>query len=67
MAIIKLGFDFSCDHRDCTTTARFIGNINAASDAARGKGWAVSRDRKSCYCPQHASWHRNIGGWHTVS
>lgn len=63
MAIVKLGFDFSCDHRDCTTTARFTGNINVASDLARGAGWAVAKDRKSC-CPQHAGLHRNIGGWY---
>ncbi len=30
-------------------------------DQARAAGWAVTYDRKGCYCPSCAPFHRNVG------
>lgn len=30
-------------------------------DIARGRGWAVSRNRTTCYCPDCAPYYRHAG------
>ncbi len=30
-------------------------------DKARAAGWAISYDRKNCYCPSCAPFRRNVG------
>lgn len=45
---------YVCD--DCGTSAEFTSYIKA-----RGAGWAISRDYKTCYCPECAPPHR-LGG-----
>ena len=60
--IEKLGIDINCDHKGCDKKAHFkTDSLVSAIDEAREQGWAVCRDRKTCYCPKHASWHRNVG------
>lgn len=51
---------FSCDHPGC------IEGLNSKVEftsiqLAREYGWAISRDRKYCYCPKCAPMHRNVG------
>ena len=58
---------FSCDHKGCSVGWDSIIEFNSI-DAARFAGWAISRDRKHCYCPKCAPKHRNVGcyglaGW----
>lgn len=62
MAVEKSGYDFKCDHPHCTATANYKGNILTAISKARENGWAVSKDRKVCWCKLHADMHRNVGG-----
>ena len=50
----KSGYIFDCD--DCSYR-RFYSSI----DAAKLDGWAVSRDRKHCYCTHCALRHRYVG------
>lgn len=33
----------------------------ALYEQARGAGWAISRGRTNCYCPNCAAAHRNVG------
>lgn len=51
---------FSCDHRGCTVGFGAIVEFPTI-EAARQAGWAISRDRKHCYCPKCAPKHRNVG------
>ncbi len=46
---------YACD--DCEKKAEKFLNYAAAIAA----GWAISRDRKKCYCPSCAPKHRNTG------
>ncbi|MDE6597254.1 MAG: hypothetical protein K2K60_01270 [Clostridia bacterium] len=45
---------YTCD--DCGERGEFTSYVKA-----RGAGWAISRDYKSCYCPECAPVHR-LGG-----
>lgn len=49
------GRTYLCD--DCNKNARKFKNYPSAISA----GWAISRDRKKCYCPSCAPNHRNTG------
>lgn len=49
------GRNYCCD--DCKKKVRKFLNYAAAKEA----GWAISRDRKKCYCPACAPNHRNTG------
>ena len=51
---------FSCDHKGCPVGWDTHIEFNSI-DAARLAGWAVSRDRKHCYCPKCAPKHRHVG------
>ena len=48
---------FSCDHPGCLVSGVSFVSI----DLARESGWAISRDRRYCYCPKCAPMHRNVG------
>ncbi len=47
-------YQFLCD--DCPKMEKFP-NIKFA----RNEGWAVSKDKKKCYCNKCAPRHRNVG------
>lgn len=49
------GRNFVCD--ECEKKVKRFTNYAAAI----AEGWAVSRDRKKCYCPACAPNHRNTG------
>lgn len=51
---------FSCDDPDCKVGHFSLENF-ATIDLARKAGWAISRDRRYCYCPNCAPKHRNVG------
>ena len=51
---IKKAYWFACD--DCQTRTEFL-DIKAA----RADGWAISKDRKKCYCRKCAELRRNVG------
>lgn len=58
---------FQCDHKGCNVGFDSFVHFPTI-EAARSAGWAVSRDRKCCYCPKCAPKHRNVGcyglaGW----
>lgn len=46
---------FVCE--DCSNDELFIGGIAQA----RQEGWAVARNRQTCYCPNCAPARRNVG------
>lgn len=51
---------FVCDGKGCSVGLGAIVEF-ASIDQARLAGWAVSRDRKHCYCPRCANKYRNVG------
>lgn len=60
MIIDRRIFTFKCDYCD------FVSDIIAydrqsAIDVMRLHKWAISRDRKHCYCPSCASKARSVG------
>lgn len=52
--IYDYGRTYICD--DCHTLGKF-----KSYKAARRAGWAIARDYKTCYCPNCAPMHRNVG------
>lgn len=46
---------YCCD--DCN---KVVGTFKSY-DQARATGWAISYDRKACYCPNCAPFRRNVG------
>ena len=53
---------FSLTCSDCKTKIKVDAPTKqSAIDTARVYKWAVSRDRKICYCPNCAPLHRNVG------
>lgn len=51
---------FVCDHPKCTVGFGAIAEF-ASIELAREAGWAISRDRRHCYCPKCAPKYRNVG------
>lgn len=47
---------FRCDFITCKNEAEFV-----CIEYARKAGWAVCRDRRHCYCPHCAPYHRHVG------
>lgn len=50
-------FELNCDH--CKKTTDKFKN----HQEARKKGWAIARDRKTCYCPKCAYMYRYGVTW----
>lgn len=48
-------YHFICNN--CSYCGSFVGGISQARD----KGWAIARDRNTCYCPTCAPMFRNVG------
>lgn len=48
-------YHFICNN--CSHCGSFVGGISQARD----KGWAVGRDRNTCYCPTCAPMYRSVG------
>lgn len=47
---------------DCRRRERFSARSRIALyEQVRGDGWAISRGRTNCYCPDCAAAHRNVG------
>ncbi len=54
--------EFRLTCADCKTTIKIKAPTKqSAIDIARANKWAVSRDRKVCYCPKCAPLRRNVG------
>lgn len=53
--IYEDGRNYLCD--DCKKQVGRFKNY----DQARAAGWAISYDRKKCYCPNCAPFRRNVG------
>lgn len=51
---------FYCDHPGCLVGHKSTIGFDSVADA-REAGWAISKDRKKCYCPKCAPKHRNVG------
>lgn len=49
------GRDYICDN-----CKKEVGRFTSY-DKARAAGWAISYDRKNCYCPSCAPLRRNVG------
>lgn len=49
---------FKCDDPRCSAP---LSTEILSIEAARVLGWAISKDRKKCYCPRCAPVHRNVG------
>lgn len=50
---------FSCDNAKCKNSKRRQEFVSM--EEARSYGWAISRDRVHCYCPDCAPMYRNVG------
>ena len=53
--IHEYGRNYLCD--DCKKEVQQFKSLMRA----RAAGWAISRDRKNCFCPKCAPRHRNVG------
>lgn len=47
----------TCDHYNCDNSDE----APKIDFLLKELGWCLSRDRKSCYCPDHAPLHRHCG------
>ena len=55
-------YQFVCDGEGCRYSELIDGSgFVRAVEAARSRGWAVSRNRDKCYCPLCAPKYRNKG------
>lgn len=52
--ITERGRVYDCE--DCHDIGQF-----KSIEAARAAGWAIGRDRRTCYCPSCAPMRRNVG------
>lgn len=55
--MVRRYVELTCDHPGCS-----VSDAHARVDyLVKEFGWCLSRDRKSCYCPDHAPLHRHCG------
>lgn len=52
-------YEFKCDI--CEKKEIFYNGYKSHIESARTKGWAISKNRLNCYCPECGIYMRNTG------